>query len=219
MKKSNLIILSVVFSFLLSSYELPKNISEDGRKIIHKGLIWSYGYSVNNVYMVNYDWENSYSENGEKRYDLMIYKLDYMDFKFVPASEPFDYVVDSKYSKKSEPNAMKMVKIEENKFMGGTGSVKILNDGFLLLTYKTYNKNNKPDHNNIVLFKYVDGYWDIVRKLKFKTSDAFRIDQYYYNPQTNERKYMVHNNDVIIKFTKFGNTYKHVFDKGENIRF
>lgn len=222
MKKLIILFLSVVFTFsAVSQRKLPKEIDENARELIHNGIIWNYGYSADNVYMLNYNHENSYKENGEIRFNMMVYKLDYEKSEFVPASEPIDYVSMSEWSNKSIVCGYKLIKSHRNKkeYLNGNSSVKLLNNGFLLLTYKKYNLRDKSKtYNTIVLLKYNHGDWIIKRKLKFKTKDAFKIDQYYYNPETDERKYMVHNNDVRIKFVVYGKTYKHIFEKGEFLR-
>lgn len=223
MKKS-FIIISLLFLFFISSFsqneKLSKKIDVNSKEIIKRGLIWSYGYNINNTYMLNYDYENSYVKNNEIRIDMMVYKLDYQKSEFIPASKPIDYFSKSKWSNKSIVCGYKLIKSHRNdiEYLNGNSSIKILDNNYILLTYKKYDlidKNNT--YNAIVLLKYDNENWIIEKHIKLRTKNFLLIDQYFYDVETNERKYLIHNNEVQLKFIQYGNTYIHLFIKGENL--
>jgi len=204
---------------LISSYEIPKTIDNNAKNIIHKSLMWRYGNTVDNVFILSYDSENQYGVNGKIRYDLMVYKLDYEKSEFIPASDPFDFVEKTRWAYHSIPDGFKMIEIDEGQYTGGSANIEVLGDGYVLITYKKrflINGYKDNTYNSMVLLKYNNGYWDIKYNFKFKTKEYLMIEQTHFDLNTKNKKYVVYNNDILIELDK-NNNYKPLFKKGKNI--
>ncbi|MFW6243412.1 MAG: hypothetical protein ACOC2W_04565 [bacterium] len=218
--KSIKLILLITLGIIFSSYDFPKEIVENHRDLIRNSLIWKYGHTVNNVFILNYDTENKYEVNGNTRYDMKIYKLDYEKSKFVPASKTIDHG-EEKWTTHYKPDIMELVKIKNDYYTGGTATYKILDHDYMLLVYKKeyfLNKNKHKTYNAIVLLKYDDEYWNIVEKIKFETDDTFIIEQTYFNPKTKDRKVLIYGDNVEVIFYEQDEKYNYKIKKGKNLK-
>lgn len=200
----------IFISLFLSSYKIPKEVDDNAKNIMHKCLIWRYGHSSDDVYILGYDHENSYIKNGKIRYDLKVFKLDFEKSLFISASKSLDYVEKTKWAYHSIPDGFEMVKYGNNKYTGGSANIKILDNDYILIIYrKDYLINDEKDksYNSIVLLKYNKGNWNIESNNKYITNNMFIMEQSYFNPNTNDRELLVYNDDISIKIKKENNKY------------
>lgn len=211
--KFNLIILMMFI--LLTSFGFGKIIDNNSKTIFQNCLIFRYD---GKVFIIGYDHNNKRIVDGLESYDAMIYKL--QGNEFIPSSKPFGITNDEtttdgfylyKYHSYDKNN--------NQQFGGGSSSVEVLDDGYVLLTFLNVDRYN-GNKSNILLLKYNNSdNWDIIKHYKFNSKYPLLIEQYYFNLNNKDRSLMIYSNmgDVRVDLVKDKDGYNFNLIKGKII--
>ena len=211
--KFNLTILMMFI--LLTSFGFGKIIDNNSKTIFQYCLIFRYD---GKVFIIAYDDDKKRIVDGLESYDAMIYKL--QGNEFIPSSKSIGITNDRtttegfylyKYHSYDKNN--------NQQFGGGSSSVEVLDDGYVLLTFCNVDVYN-GSKSNILLLRYnKDNNWDIIKHYKFDSEYPLLIEQYYFNPNNKDRSIMIYSNmgDVRVDLIKNKEGYNFKLIKGKII--
>ena len=202
--KFNLTILMMFI--LLTSFGFGKIIDNNSKTIFQNSLIFRYD---GKVFIIGYDHKNKRIVDGLESYDAMIYKL--QGNEFIPSSKSIGITNDEtttdgfylyKYHSYDRNNKQQMG--------GGSSSVEVLDDGYVLLTFCNIDRY-RGTKSNVLLIRYNNtNNWDIIKHYKFDSEYPLLMEQYYFNPKNKDRSIMIYSNmgDVRIDLIKHNGTYR-----------
>lgn len=202
--KFNLTILMMFI--LLTSFGFGKIIDNNSKTIFQNCLIFRYD---GKVFIIGYDHKNKRIVDGLESYDAMIYKL--QGNEFIPSSKSIGITNDEtttdgfylyKYHSYDRNNKQQMG--------GGSSSVEVLDDGYVLLTFCNIDRY-RGTKSNVLLIRYNNtNNWDIIKHYKFDSEYPLLMEQYYFNPKNKDRSIMIYSNmgDVRIDLIKHNGTYR-----------
>lgn len=206
MKTFNFNLTVLMMFVLLTSFGFSKTIDNNAETIFTNCLIYHYD---GKTFIIGYDYKNIKIINGLKSYDAMIYRLE--GNEFIPVSKPFGITNDDTIT-----DGLRLNKYQNNKMGGGSSSVFVLDDDYVLLTFSNINLY-KGNNSNVLLLKYNNGDWNIIKHYKFNSRYPLLIEQYHFNPKNKDRSVMVYSNmgDVRIDLIKNSEGYNFKLVDGE----